>query len=165
LTILAVLLHEPKQSFPNAFSSYQLRIVSQLETAFAYDIPYRIRKRLVHLNREISEQVTFWPLREKPNLIVQSHPRVLDDTNIPQPLPKLLQLVCGNESVANLDAFARFLLTAGHDHFTDKLIESLAQVLLVGQIIGREVIGGLPPRVSYGQGQNISCALILPHIP
>ena len=164
MTILAVLLHEPKQGFPNAFSSYQPRIVSQLEIAFAYDIPYRIRKRLVHLNREICEQVTFWPLREKPNLIVQSHTRVLDVTNIPQPLPKLLQLVCGDESVANLDAFARFLLTTGHDHFTDQVIESLARAL-VGQLIGRESSAAYPHGSVIARVENISCALILPHIP
>ena len=116
-----MLLHEPKQGLPNALSSYKPWIVSQLETTFADDLPYRIRERLVHLHCEVSEKVTFWPLSEKPNLIVQAYPRILDVRYIPQPQPKLLQLVCGDESVANLDTFA-VPAGDGRDHLTNKVM-------------------------------------------
>ena len=136
-----------------------------MKTAFAEDLPYRIRERLVHLDGEVKKETLFWPFREKPNLIVQSHPRILDIRKLTQPLPKPLQLFRGDINVVNLDANAWFSRTTRGDHFPNKFMKSLLQVILVRQLIADEISSGVTPWVSQDQGQDLSLTLILSHIP
>ena len=81
-----------------------------VENAVADDLPYRIRERLVHLDGEVKKETLFWRL-QKPNLIVQSHPRILDIRKLTQPLPNFSNCSGGDINVVNLDANAWFSRT------------------------------------------------------